>query len=180
MSRSPDSLVSPSEPQPVLSLHRRAHRCTSLEQVIAEMARLRDGTVRGVRVGALFRQTLTTDATQTARAGTNVRWVAALFSVRAVAAVGGGRRASSGYLSAVSVSRADTLAGVRTQTGVGSLRHAEIDQLTQHVAALEFCVALVDLVQLDVAGDQVVELKVSFFPSVQELRHIDAEPVATH
>jgi hypothetical protein len=92
----------------------------------------------------------------------------------------GSRRATSRYLRSVRIRRADTLADVRTQTRGGLPRHAEIDQLTQHVAALEFFVALVDFIQLDVPGDQVVELKMAFFPSVQQLRHVDAESVATH
>ena len=168
--RGPDSRLHPSEPAPLLSRHARA----LLEQVIAEMAQMRDRPAPG-RPVRLFRQTLRMDAAQTAAARMNVAVRGAVQ--RPLRRCGQGSRRA--LASAQNPPRRYIIRRPRADQR-WSPRHAEIDQLTQHVAALEFCVALVDLIQLDVAGDQVVELKMSFLPSVQKLRHIDAEPVATH
>jgi len=95
----------------LLSLHARA----LLEQVIAEMAQMRDRPAPG-RPVRLFRQTLRMDAAQTAAARMNVAVRGAVQ--RPLRRCGqGSRRAPA----SVRIRRADTLSDVRAQTSGGHL-----------------------------------------------------------
>ena len=56
----------------------------------------------------------------------------------------------------------------------------KINQLAQDVALLQPGVALVDIIEFDVTGDQVIELQMALLPRIQQSRHINPEPVAAH
>src|SRR5690242_18427059 len=56
----------------------------------------------------------------------------------------------------------------------------EVDKLTYHSALLHPGKTVVDLGQLDMAGDHVVQLQLALLVEFQQARHVDTEPVAAH
>src|ERR1700723_3457015 len=73
------------------------------------------------------------------------------------------------------------LCGGNTGVRAGSLfGDAKVDKLAQHVAAFQFDVTFVDLLEFDMARDQMIELQFALLPRVQQLRHVEPEPVAAH
>jgi hypothetical protein len=48
------------------------------------------------------------------------------------------------------------------------------------MALLQLGIALVDLVELDIAGNQVIEFQIALLLGIQQTGHVNTEPIAAH